>query len=180
MIKINNLKIANDIMKQMEEIEYGWLDKNNIINKEFGKYFSDNYILQAPKEVMKNKIGICWDQVELERYYFKNTSYEFKTYFIVYYDNNNCPSHTFLTFKNDNKYYWFEHSYEIFRGIHEYKTLKDLLLDVRNKFIKDNLDKNYNKERLCLHEYDEPQYHISVADFYKHCDYGKYIDLDNI
>jgi len=33
--------------------------------------FNKLYYLPTPKEIIKNKVGICWDQVELERYYFK-------------------------------------------------------------------------------------------------------------
>ena len=127
----------------MDDIDYGWIDKSGIKHIYDFKTFSSDYLLQSPEEVIKNKVGVCWDQVELERHYFKNDSV--KTFFIVHYDNDKCPTHTFLTFQKDNKYYWFEHSWAIFRGIHEY---------------------------------DKPKYHITVQDYYKHCDSGRYIDLD--
>ena len=65
----------NKIMNILNEIEYGWLDKNNNKHSEVNNLFSDNYILQSPKQILKNKIGVCWDQVELERYLLKKKIY---------------------------------------------------------------------------------------------------------
>ena len=96
-----------EIMNLMENIEYGWIDKNNNKYNVVDESYSDNYILQDPKEIIKNKIGVCWDQVELERYYFKGNDWNIKSYFIVHYDNDKCPTHTFLTFEKNNKYYWW-------------------------------------------------------------------------
>lgn len=169
-----------EIMDFMNEIEYGWIDQNLNKHSLVNERFSENYRLQTPKEVMKNKIGICWDQVELERYYFKGYDGNIKTYFLVYYDDKNCPSHTFLTFEKNNKIYWFEHSYKEFRGIHEYDSLKELLNDAKNKFILDQLPKNYNKEKLVIHEYQKPLSHLKVIDFYKHCDEGPFIDIEKL
>ena len=55
----------NNIMKELNKIEYGWIDKNNNKYNEVNNLFSENYVLQSPEQVIKNKIGICWDQVEL-------------------------------------------------------------------------------------------------------------------
>lgn len=169
-----------EIMKLMENIEYGWIDKNNSKHTIVDETYLDNYVLQAPKEIIKNKIGVCWDQVELERYYFKGNDWNVKTYFIVHYDNDKCPTHTFLTFEKNNKYYWFEHSWFVFKGIHEYISLKDLLIDVRDKFIKYELNNNYNKNNLCLYNYKKPKFHLNVLDFYKYCENGINISLEDM
>lgn len=168
-----------EVMDLMKNVEYGWLDKNNNKHNKVDEQYSDNYILQSPNEVIKNKVGVCWDQVELERYYFKGNSWNTKTYFIVHYDSDKCPTHTFLTFEKDNKYYWFEHSWERFRGIHEYTTLKALLVDVRDKFIKYELNNNYTKENLCIYHYKKPKYHLNVLEFYKHCESSVNISLED-
>lgn len=179
-LNIWNYYSENEVMDLMNGIEYGWLAKDNKIHNNDGETFSSNYILQNPKEVIMNKVGVCWDQVELERYYFKSNPWNIKTYFIVHYDNDKCPTHTFLTYEKQHKYYWFEHAWEKFRGIHEYVSLKELLLDVRDKFIKYELDNKYIKNNLVLHEYKKPKYHISTKEFYNHCDYGKYIDFESL
>ena len=119
------MKAINNIIKDLDNIEYGWLDKNNKIHKKVNNDFSNNYILQSPEQVTKNKIGVCWDQVELERYLFEKENISFNTYFIVHYDNDKCPTHTFLIYEQNNKYYWFEHSWKLFKGIHEYNNELD-------------------------------------------------------
>ena len=166
-----------EIMNLMENIEYGWIDKNNNKYNVVDESYSDNYILQDPKEIIKNKIGVCWDQVELERYYFKGNDWNIKSYFIVHYDNDKCPTHTFLTFEKNNKYYWFEHAWERFRGIHEYQTQKELLFDVKNKFIKYELNNNYEKNNLIIYNYKKPKYHLNTQEFYRHCESGHHISI---
>lgn len=161
-----------EIMELMKDIEYGWIDKHNNKHNIVNDEYANNYILQSPNEVIKNKIGVCWDQVELERYYFKGNDWNVKTYFIVHDDGNKCPTHTFLTYEKNNKYYWFEHSWERFRGIHEYNSLKELLNDIKDKFIKYELCDNYVLENLMLYEYKKPKYHISTQEFYDHCNNG--------
>ena len=168
-----------EIMNLMENIKYGWMDKQGSKHNIVDESYSKNYILPSPKEIIGNKVGVCWDQVELERYYFKGNDWNIKTYFIVHYDNDKCPTHTFLTFEKGNKYYWFEHSWEKFRGIHEYATLKDLLLDVRDKFIKYELNDVCEKNNLCIYNYKKPKYHINVLEFFKHCESGINISLED-
>lgn len=170
----------NEIMNLMENINYGYLDKDGCKHDDVNKLFSSNYILQSPSEVIKNKVGVCWDQVELERYYFKNHDINIKTYFIVHYDNDKCPTHTFLTYVKDGLFYYFEHSWERFKGIHKYNSLKDLLMNVKNNFIKYELKNNYIEDNLIIREYSNPKYHLNVQEFYKHCENGIIIDIDKL
>ncbi|MBE6156461.1 MAG: hypothetical protein E7161_01815 [Firmicutes bacterium] len=169
-----------DIMCFMSSINYGWLGEDNFKRNLVDNFFSDYYILQTPRQVAKNKIGVCWDQVELERYYFNNTEYKIKTYFLCHYDNEKCPTHTFLVYEKNSCFYWFEHSWEKYRGIHKYSCLKDLLIDVRNKFIETELNNTYESNNLMLYEYEKPKYGISVKEFYKHCANGKNINVDSL
>ena len=172
-------KVPNDseleIMKLMNQIEYGWIDKDNIKYDTFDESFEKNYFLQSPKEMIHHKVGICWDQVELERYYFKNHHFKIQTFFIVYYDDK-CPTHTFLTYEKNGKFYWFEHSWEKYKGIHEYPNQEELFYDVNQKFIEWEIHTSFEPQNLRLYEYQKPKYHISVADFYKHCEHGKIIE----
>lgn len=169
-----------EVMNLLQNIEYGWIDKNKTKHHSICKQFDKNYILQSPKEVIKNKIGVCFDQVELERYYFKNNDWDIRTYFICYYTDNECSSHTFLTFKKDNFFYWFEHSWEKYKGINRYNTLKELLKDVKEKFILSEIKSNYNKNNLLIREYSKPNYHITTLEFYKHCEINKPINIDKL
>ncbi len=171
------LKI-DEIMNLMDSIEYGFKDENakNILNTNPQKWddeFNQFYYLQTPDELLKSRCGVCWDQVELERKLFQDNNIKFKTYFIYITDNDMLPSHTFLAYENDNKYYWFEHSWEIYRGIHEYESELELLLDVKQKF---RIEHNYISESsLYIYEYKKPKKHITCNEFYKYIETQKMI-----
>ena len=169
---------VNDIMIKMKNIDYGWKDKNGEIHYDVDETFADSFIFQSPAEVLNNKVGICWEQVELERELFQRLKISFNTYFIVSYDNDKCPTHTFLIFNTNNKHYWFEHSWEKFRGIHEYNKENDALKDIKEKFINHELNNEYNPMNLCIYKYDKPKYDIGCLDFYKHCEKGKKIKIE--
>ena len=136
--------IEQDLMEIMDTIEYGFLDEfgNNIVynTKKWDDEFYDFYYLLSPDELLKKKCGVCWDQVELERKLFEEKGFKVKTYFICTYDGDNLPSHTFLTYEKDNSFYWFEHSWNIYKGIHKYASEKELLKDVKDKFINPGAD----------------------------------------
>ncbi len=140
-----NYYTDEEIMKLMAQISYGWIDKYDNRNYEVNEDFSNNYILQSPQQVLWTKIGVCWDQVELERYYFDNTKINKKTYFLCYYDDNKCPTHTFLVYEKNNCYYWFEHSWEKYRCIHTFNSIQDLLNNVKTKFIESELNNTMKK-----------------------------------
>ena len=101
------LKNPDELLKFMSTIKYDLTTKD------------ENYIIKKPQLIIQNKKGICYDQVELERDFFKKWHYQFKTYFIYeklpLIDNQ---THTFLIFKEKNKYYWFENSWEAYKEIH--------------------------------------------------------------
>lgn len=159
------------IMNIMEEIEYGFPDKDgtNIINNKtrWNNDFYNFYYLLSPTELLKYKYGVCWDQVELERELFNKENINISTYFICTYDNDKLPSHTFLTYESNNKYYWFEHSWNDYKGIHEYNTLKELLIDVKQKFIKSNTFIT-NNDYTFIYKYNKPKSHLTCEEFYKY------------
>ena len=160
-----------DIMKLMDEIEYGWVDKDGKKHIKL-QGFADNYRLQSPEELIKSKLGVCWDQVELERYYFKQEGIDIKSYFIVHYDGKKCPCHTFMAYEDNNKFYWFEHAWEKHRGIKEFNSINDLLNEVKEKFIDLELKDGYVEDNLFIYNYPKPKEHIDVVEFYKNAEKG--------
>lgn len=169
----------SDIMNLMNDIEYGFKDKNgdNIINTDFEKWeneFYKFYYLQTPEELLQSKCGVCWDQVELERQLFQEHHIKCKTYFIYIVDNDMLPSHTFLTYENHGKHYWFEHSWGTYKGIHEYETELELLLDIKEIFKKEH-DYVSDNSFLYIYEYQKPKKHITCEEFYQYIETQKII-----
>ena len=171
----NKLQI---ILKKLNKIKYGYVDNNKNIYpdslKDWNNNFGKLYRLQSPQELIKNKYGVCWDQVELERFYLEEENIKSSSYFIIAYDNKQEPTHTFMVIEDD-KYYWLEHSWEPYKGIHEYQTLNELLLDVKLKFEKSIEQENVQDYELAIFKYNKPNYNINCIEFIEHCEKGRKI-----
>ena len=156
----------NEIMNLMENIEYGWLDIYGNRHLKLDPSIKKDCYLQSPKELIKSKLGLCIDQVELQRYYFK---YPTKSYIIVYKDNDYERMHTFLTFEKNDKFYWFEHAWTDLKGIYEYNSLDELFEDVKDKYEEFELKFKCKRDKLNIYEYSKPKYNLSPTEFIKHC-----------
>ena len=84
----------------------------------------------------------------------------------------------FLTDTNNGKYYWFEHAFADYRGIHEYNSLKDLLCDVSEKFINDI--ENPILDKIKIYCYPKPTYHMSVLEFFNYLEKQDLIKIDKL
>lgn len=165
----------------MSKIEYGFKDEqgNNIIDinpKKWDEEFSEFYYLLTPEELLERKCGVCWDQIELERKLFEDENIKVETYFIFLAYQDMLPSHTFLIYQDDSKYYWFEHSWNKYKGIHEYNNKSALLLDVVNNFKEDHPEVSKDAQ-LYLYEYNKPKNHITCNEFYQYVETQKQIEL---
>lgn len=155
-----------ELLAQMSDIEYGYIDRAGKKHFDVDAQFDKEYFLQGADEIERSRIGVCWDQVEYERRFFKKFGLDFETYFIVYYMEAECPSHTFLIFERDGKCFWFEHSWGQYQGIHAYDSKEQLLNDVRQKFLDSHKLTKINSKKLCLNVYKEPKPHLGCLDFY--------------
>ena len=169
----------NEILNKMNEIDYGYVFEDKDIypknDEDWNNAFSKYYHLLSPEEILKTKKGVCWDQVELERYYLELENIKCHSYFIVEYDDVEFPTHTFITVENNNKYYWLEHSWEPHRGIHEYAKEEELFEDIMTRFKKMLEKRNVDTNNIYIYQYSKPLFEISSNEFFKHCENGKRI-----
>jgi len=148
----------------MRPIKYGYLTKDGRKIKASNDFddveWYNSYILQTPQEVINNKLGVCWDDVEFERAYCKKNDIPHSTFFIKthYGDDSN---HTVLVFKTeDNKFYWFEHSWHDKRGIHgPFINIKDIFITISKVITKD--------PPVRFYKYGKPQYGCNAIQFEK-------------
>jgi hypothetical protein len=174
--KFEDIKSPEELLVYMENIKYGYVGKNNhkiydYDDKDFDMDFEKEYYLQTPEQLLKSKHGVCWDQVELERDWFLKHHYDFKVFYLAFLKEaaNNLPTHTFLTYKKNDKRYWFEHSFGDCKGIHEYENLKELMDDVKKKHLLHAIkeggveEKDFNDLRFC--EYEVPAFSCSPNEF---------------
>jgi hypothetical protein len=171
--KINN---PNDLLEYMKyNIKYGFLGKNGKKyydqNSNEWNDWSEQCIVQSGEEVIESKIGTCWDQVELERLWFDKYNYTIRTFFIWFEvgRENDLPTHTFLLFEREGKWYWFENSFAKYSGIHEYNSVDEAIEDIKNKqidFASYNKDfREEDKNTLECYEFTKPISHLGVDDY---------------
>ena len=164
---------------KMSPIQYGWVDRDGAKHTDM-THFAEKYMLQTPDQLLESQLGVCWDQVELQRKLFANADIDGRSFFMVHYDQDKCPTHTFILFERNNKVFWHEHAWVAFRGLHEYDNLKAAISDIRSKFINNELGDEYNPQNLVIYEYDAPKGSLSCLNFYKHCEKGKQIQIDSL
>ena len=138
-------RTPEELLRWMNCISYGWYSYEDqsfhgTDDDDPTDYFYKYYRLQTPEELVRRQIGVCWDCTELEREWFEKHNYQFGVFYLEIDNRQECPSHTFLVYRENNRYYWFEHSWYDYRGIHGYVRLQDLLYDVITKHQKANRD----------------------------------------
>lgn len=154
-LKLSKIKTPDDIFDELSTIKYD-------------DYTPDNkYIIKTPNQVLQTKTAICYDMVELERQLFTNIGYKTFTHFIhdPTQSIEKTPTHTFLIFKENNKYYWFEVSWESYRAIRgTFETLNSAC-----QYCIDKFQKLYKIKTSKLIEYKKFKYtNMNVYDFGKH------------
>ena len=169
------LKSPEDLYEWMKNnLGYGYFGKDHKIHKEedidFEESWNENYQLQTPSEVIKNKVGTCWDYVELERDFFK--TWKIKHYTIYHqvalpYENP-YPTHSFLIFKKKEKWCWFEFAWEDEKGIKEYHSIEELLKEESKKNIE--LLKSYGltkeeQEKIIYRVFQKPKEHMNAEQY---------------
>ena len=174
---LEKIKTPEELSEYMKKnIEYGYVGKESdkiyfSNDVDFDNDFDNEYFLQTPEQLLISKHGVCWDQTELERKWFSKKEYESKVYFLMFAkeEANNLPTHTFLVYKNNGKFYWFENSFDSQKGIHEYKKLESLIEDVKSKqfeYAKRDcgaIDDDFMNIKIC--EYDVPKFGCNPDEF---------------
>lgn len=162
-VSINSIKKLNNILKNFK---YGYI-KNNIPyeGKDLNKYKTIN-----PKDFKKYKIGTCWDYTAYEYLYFKKhfSNLKIHTYFIQEDNSKDNPSHTWLSFELNKKFYIFEASWKSNSGIFKYNSEDKMIKDYAEKFIKNNKS-NFNTSKFIVLEFDNPtRYGLSSRQYLKY------------
>jgi len=165
---MDNLTIANSIMKNyISNISY-WAEPDVL-----------KAIVHSPEQLLKSKKGHCWEQTELAKFLLKEKGIQSRTFFMDVVINNrgNTITHAFLVFQSDDKFYWFESTFDPYRGIHEYKTLDKLLSDAKNKLSISEKKNGRPGEIFRIREYDSPKLPCSHMEYFNHCLNGREVKL---
>jgi len=171
------IKTPQELLDFMgRNIEYGFVSskdkkKYSWKDKEMDEKFEEEYFLQSPTELIESGYGVCWDSAELEREWFARHGYNFRVYFIMFAkdDPNDSPTHTFLVYKVDDKWYWFEHSDGGNRGIHEYNSLEDLLSAAKERHFQhaesDRGARPEDRNSIVIKDFNKPRFGCKSQEF---------------
>ena len=125
-----------DLLKRLNSYDYGYI-KNGKKVKGMKNFFED-YKSLTISEFEKYQIGVCWDYVHYEAYWFAKNHYKYETFYIQVQDkDNDCPSHTYLVFylANSSKVYYFESSWGKYQGIEEFDNINELHETIKDRHI---------------------------------------------
>lgn len=160
--------LAIKLLSLMKPIVYGYLDHDKNKHFDTDDQFSHRYYLQAPWQLERSQIGVCWDQVEYERDFFVKKNLKCKTLAIVADDGENLPTHSMLYFKTDKQFCWLEHSWAQYRGLWYFDTEKALREKLATRFLS-GLQFYYGWKIV---QYDQPMFGINCDQYYQHLDQG--------
>jgi hypothetical protein len=156
--KFEHIKTPEELLTFMKSnIKYGFVgkDDNKIYSPEhedWGISEEPVHDLQSPEKLLVSKHGTCWDQTELERSWFAKHNYEFKTFLSMVNPGKEIsqknPAHTFLTYKDGEKWKWFENSLGDDNGIYEFTNLGSVIDAVKERVVNNAIRNGATEEEL--------------------------------
>lgn len=85
----------------------------------------------------KEKCGVCWDFVNYQHDMLKNLGIRDKSYMFTMKKSempDDLVTHTFTMYEVDGKKYWLESAMWPKRGIHEVKSYKDVIKEIKDNY----------------------------------------------
>ena len=139
---INHIFINEDVQVDYDETIADILELNKRLNSYKYSYsdyndFAKEYRVASPEKFEKQQGGVCWDFAAYEAWWFKKNypNISFTTWYVIFDNNNDCPTHTFLTFRYKGKLYYFESAFGKTMGLWQVKSEKDAINFVMDSMI---------------------------------------------
>lgn len=139
---LNHIFINEKVQVDYDETIADILDLNKRLNSYKYSYkdykdFAKEYRIASPEKFEKQQGGVCWDFAAYEAWWFKKNhpDISFTTWYVIFDNNNDCPTHTFLTFRYKGKIYYFESAFGKTIGVWQVKSEKDAINFVMDSMI---------------------------------------------
>lgn len=175
-MRYEEVKSPEELLRFMDIINYGFVDSEgkkygSFDEEEFEKNVLTKWRLSSVDSLIEVCYGHCFDQVELERDWFSKHGFKFKTYYMMFLFDypNEYSTHTFLIYEQNSKWWIFEHSDYLERGILEFNSLEEALRYKMNRHI--DYNRKYNKvahdeiKHLKVYEYGKPMTGSTFKEF---------------
>lgn len=164
----NDIDTEEELLNFLNTFDYGIKTDKNVYLYDDANNHLDEWKIKEVSDLINDKVGICYDLVEIERDWFTKHGYNFKTILLIFildYENP-YPTHTLLAYEKNNKWYHFESADFYNRGIHEYNTFDELIESAKKRQIVDaNLEKSEIKNSLQVFLYNKPSLNESFHEF---------------
>ena len=124
----DTIAVILNLNKRLNSYKYSYKDY---------KDFAKEYRVASPEKFEKQQGGVCWDFAAYEAWWFKKNhpDISFTTWYVIFDNNNDCPTHTFLTFRYKGKLYYFESAFGKTMGVWQVKSEKDAINFVMDSMI---------------------------------------------
>ena len=166
----------NDILDKIKQFhlrlsafDYFIVQENGRIDYTASRFMEHRTL--TPSQFEKYEGGICWDYVPYQVDYFKKhfKSVKTKSFFHVFINDKNQPTHTFMLFYLNHKVYYFECSWKPMMGIYEFSSEDDALSYVVSELYKglspDQRDCVYDKYTLEYNSLDTSLFGLNCVDY---------------
>lgn len=109
----NDVKTPIELMDFLDRnIDYGVIDREghklfDSSKKDFQYACKDVWKIKPVFEILKSGVGHCYDQVEIERFWFEKFGFIIKTFWISAYQReveNSGFAHTYLVYQDGDKW----------------------------------------------------------------------------
>jgi len=171
-----NVKTPEQLITYLDQnFEYGVIDNNG--NKhcdsnsdEFQIVCNTQWKLRTVDEMLKDGVGHCYDQVEIEREWFTKNGFTIKTFWVSAYQEgvkNSGFSHTYLVYQDNGVWKLFEHADFSNKGIHAFKSVNDAIKWQSKCQIKfaESCVKPLKKYTTCIKEYMKPPTNVNMQEY---------------
>ena len=172
-------QLINKVLEKMSEIEYGWVDRNGEIHRKAKKtFFLNNYHLQSIDETLGYKVGTCWEQVELARYYLEKEDVHVDSYFIMYDDDSKIARHTIAVANLYGKYWWVENAWKKLGNYTFFDSPEEILDKLIELYPRMYKIENFDYDKIEIYKYSKPMVGLSFEEFTEYCRNQDEIILD--
>ncbi len=130
---LSTVSSVEGLLTYMDCIEYGWMDIKYRRNYSFDNWWGD-YRLLLPKDVVKYKIGTCYEQALFAYEWLINHGYNSK---IIWIQQYKITTHSFVVYETEKGWMYFEHSWFPYRGIKgPFRTVNAIVTYVHSNMVK--------------------------------------------
>lgn len=129
--------------EDMKTFGYGIYKNGDLIEKDFTEDDLDDYRIASPTKFVHQNGGVCWDFVTYEAQFieemFSELADKYTCWFVCFDNEDDEPTHTFLTFRYNDMTYYFESSFGMIQGVWCAESDDEIV-----SFVLEKMDENAN------------------------------------